>query len=155
MNYWLMKTEPDAYSWDDLKSEPKRTDHWDGIRNYAARIHLRNMKKGDLVFFYHSQVKPPCIVGIAKVVKEAYPDFTQFDSSAKYYDPKSSEDNPRWDMVDIQAIQEFKEPVTLHAIKATAGLEEMALLKISRLSVSPVRESEWNILCKMATIKKL
>ncbi len=146
MKFWLMKTEPEAYSWDDLKNEPDQTAYWDGIRNYAARNHMRQMKVGDKVFFYHSQIKPPVIMGIAKVVREAYPDFTQFDPSEKYYDPKSSKENPRWDMVDIRVEQEFDAPIPLPELKATSGLENMALLKISRLSVSPVTAQEWDII---------
>lgn len=146
MNYWLMKTEPDAYSFDDLKNEKNQTDHWDGIRNYAARIHIRNMAVGDLAFFYHSQVNPPAIVGIVKIVRAAYTDHTQFDTSEKYYDAKSDPDNPKWDMVDVQYHQDIDPPISLKQIKETPGLENMALIRISRLSVSPVTADEWNII---------
>ncbi len=153
MKYWLMKTEPDAYSWDDLKSEPNHTDHWDGIRNYAARNHMRDMSVGDLVFFYHSMIKVPAIVGIAKVVKEAYPDHTQFDPDAKYFDPKSPQDNPRWDMVNIQAFQELDTEVTIKELKAIPELSEMALFRISRLSVQPVTEVEWKLITGMRKLQ--
>ncbi len=146
MKYWLIKTEPEAYSWDDLKNAKNQTDCWDGIRNYAARLHLRAMEVGDLAFFYHSQVKPPAIVGIVKIVRAAYPDDTQFDPAAKYYDPKSSPDNPKWDMVDVQYHQDIPSPITLQEIKETPGLENMALIRIGRLSVQPVTEDEWNII---------
>lgn len=146
MNYWLMKTEPSTYSWEDLKSQPGQKDYWDGIRNYQARNFMRDMKIGDRVLFYHSQVQPPLIVGIAKVVKAAYPDPTQFDPQSKYFDPKSTPDNPRWDVVDIQSDKEFDAPIPLTLLRETPGLEDMVLLrKGSRLSVQPVRESEWRI----------
>lgn len=154
MKYWLMKTEPATYSWDDLNNEPNKTDHWDGVRNYQARNFMRDMKEGDGILFYHSVVKPPCIVGIARVAKEAYPDHTQFDSGAKYFDPKSPEDNPRWDMVDIQAVETLPEPVTLPQLRETTGLDEMVLLrKGSRLSIQPVTEKEWKIIRKLAGLK--
>ncbi|MFQ5629706.1 MAG: EVE domain-containing protein [bacterium] len=150
MKYWLFKTEPNTYSLDDLKNEPNQTTYWEGIRNYAARNYLRDgVKKGDRVLIYHSIVKPPQIVGTAKVVKEAYPDHFAFDESNPYFDPKSNPNNPRWLMVDIQYASHFKTPVTLDEIKKTPGLENMVLLKIGRLSIQPVTQKEWEILVKM------
>lgn len=150
MKYWLFKTEPNTYSLDDLKKEPNQTTHWEGIRNYAARNYLRDeVKKGDLVLIYHSVVKPPQIVGTAKVVKEAYPDHFALDPKSHYFDPKSDPKNPRWVMVDIQYRSHFKTPVTLDEIKKTPGLENMVLLKIGRLSISPVTADEWQIIAKM------
>jgi predicted RNA-binding protein with PUA-like domain len=147
MRYWLMKTEPNVYSWDDLKNQPNMTDMWDGVRNYQARNFMREMKVGDKVLFYHSQVTPPEIVGIARVVREAYPDPTQFDPNSKYYDPKSTPDNPRWSVVDIQCEAKFESPITLPELREIPGLEEMVLLrKGSRLSVQPVSEKEWQII---------
>ncbi len=150
MNYWLMKSDPEAYSWDDLKKAPQQTDCWDGVRNYQARNFMRQMKIGDRLFFYHSQVKPPAIMGIARVVKEAYPDPTQFDPSSKYFDPKSTRDNPRWQMVDIRYVSDFNPPISLPELRKIPGLENMVLLqKGSRLSVQPVTKEEWEIICAL------
>ena len=151
-----MKTEPEAYSWDDLKNQPNSTDFWDGVRNYQARNFMRDMKVGDKVFFYHSQINPPAIVGIATVVREAYPDPTQFDPESKYFDPKSKTEDPRWSVVDIRSEAEFAEPVTLPELRDIPELEEMVLLrKGSRLSVQPVTEKEWKIITKSRKIRQL
>ena len=152
MNYWLMKSEPDAFSIDDLKACPKKTDHWDGIRNYQARNMMRDeMKKGDEIFFYHSNAKEIGIVGIMKVVKEAYPDFTAFDPNEKYYDPKSDPDNPRWYMVDVKFVRKFKRVITLDELKQHSDkLGDMALLrKGNRLSIMPVTKKQWNYILKL------
>lgn len=130
-----MKTEPGTYSWDDLVSDGST--YWDGIRNYGARNNMRAMKKGDLVFIYHS-VKEKRVMGIAKVVKEAYPDHTA--------------EKGDWSMVDIQVVKAMKEPVTLADVKARAGLKDMVLVKNSRLSVQPVRKKEWEVICKMGGV---
>ncbi|MCB0297419.1 MAG: EVE domain-containing protein [Calditrichaeota bacterium] len=155
MQYWLMKTEPETFSWEDLKNCPDRREHWDGIRNYLARNHMRQMAKGDLVFIYHSVVKPPAIAGIARVVRTAYPDHTQFDPSAKYYDPKSAPDNPRWDMVDVQAFKELDRPIPITELKKIPGLENMALFRMSRLSVQPVTAEEWERITALRKIEAL
>src|ERR1700684_3405044 len=131
MNYWLVKSEPSVYSWEQLLKD-KRT-VWDGVRNYAARLHLRAMKTGDQVFFYHSN-EGICIVGIAKVVKEAYPD------------PKDKE----WSAVDLEPFKPLKKPVSLEQIKADKKLKDMALVRIGRLSVSPVKKEEFDIIVKMS-----
>lgn len=147
MNYWLMKSEPDVFGIDDLKSRPDKTEPWDGIRNYQARNMIRDdMKKGDLVFFYHSNAKEIGIVGIMKIVKEGYPDHTAFDPTGKYYDPKSNPDNPRWFMVDVKFVRKFKRVITLDELKQHADvLGDMALLrKGNRLSINPVTEEQWN-----------
>ena len=110
MQYWLMKSEPESFSIDDLKS--MKVEHWDGVRNYQARNMMRDqMKKGDKIFFYHSNCDVPGIVGIAKVEKESYPDHTAFDPESKYYDPKSSADNPRWFMVDVKFVKNLNAPL--------------------------------------------
>ncbi|MCW8957234.1 MAG: EVE domain-containing protein [Gammaproteobacteria bacterium] len=149
MNYWLMKSEPDAFSIDDLKAMPGKTEHWDGIRNYQARNMMRDeMKKGDLIFFYHSNAKPIGIVGIAKVMKEAYPDFTAFDPESRYFDPKSDPDKPRWFMVDIKFVRKLKRTITLDELKQHSdALCDMALLrKGNRLSIMPVTEPHWHFI---------
>lgn len=151
MKYWLMKTEPNTYSWDDLNEQPGKKDHWDGVRNYQARNFIKEMKKGDLAFFYHSVVRPPGIVGVVEVVKTAYADFTAFDSSSKYFDAKSSPENPRWFMVDIKARKKLKKMIPLDELKTTPGLETMQLLKKgNRLSIQPVTEKEFKTIMKIA-----
>ena len=145
MNYWLFKSEPDAFSIDDLKAMKGKKDHWDGIRNYQARNLMRDdMKKGDLGFFYHSSCKVPGIVGIVEVVREAYPDFTALDPESKYHDPKASEDNPRWVMVDVKFKQKFDKVLTLDFLRTVDELSDMVLLrKGSRLSIQPVTQEQW------------
>lgn len=136
MAYWLVKSEPFVYSWDQFVKD--NSTGWDGVRNYSARIYLRAMKKGDLVFFYHSNEGTE-IKGVAKVVKEAYPDPTAKEGE--------------WVSVDLAPVKEFKKPVTLAQVKADKRLAEMALVRISRLSVSPVSEKEWKAIHDLAGIK--
>jgi|TARA_R110001606_G_scaffold85236_1_gene193374 predicted RNA-binding protein with PUA-like domain len=141
-NYWLMKSEPDAFSIDDLK----RLKHspWDGVRNYQARNFMKEMKEGDLVFFYHSSCTPAGIVGTAKVCKSAYPDHTSWDKNSAYYDAKSTPDSPRWFMVDVEFIEKWPSILTLAELKQNPELTEMLLTKKgSRLSVMPITQSEW------------
>ena len=147
MKYWLMKTEPGTFSLQDLKEAKNGTECWDGVRNYQARNFMRDeMKIGDRVLFYHS-VTNPSLVGTAKVVREAYPDHTAWDPESPYYDPKSSPENPRWMMVDIQFVQEFPNPLSLKEIRILPGLEKMLLLrKGMRLSIQPVTEEEYRII---------
>ena len=151
MQYWLMKSEPDVFGIDDLAKQPRKTEHWDGVRNYQARNMMRDeMNKRDLVFFYHSNCKEPGIVGVAEVVKEGYPDFTAFDTKAKYYDSKSDPDNPRWYMVDIKFKRKFKRTITLQELKTYSQLAEMPLLrKGNRLSVMPVGKKQWDFILKL------
>ncbi|NNF25767.1 MAG: EVE domain-containing protein [Gemmatimonadetes bacterium] len=147
--YWLMKSEPYVYSIDDLERDG--TTFWDGVRNYSARNLMRDkMKIGDRVLYYHSNANPPGVVGIAEVVKESYPDHTQFDEKSKYHDPKSTEEKPRWFMVDIAFVEKLPRAVTLPEIKDTAALAEMVLVNRSRLSVQPVKKSEYDLILKMA-----
>lgn len=152
MNYWLFKSEPDAFSIDDLAACPRQTDHWDGIRNYQARNLMRDdMRKGDLGFFYHSSCAVPGIVGTVRIVREAYPDHTALDPTSPYYDPKSTEDTPRWLMVDVALKRKFKQPITLKTLKQTPSLAGMNLLKRgNRLSVQPVAREEWDLILSMA-----
>lgn len=152
--YWLVKSEPDSFSFDDLLASPNRTTGWDGVRNYQARNFMRDdMKVGDLVLFYHSSTDPAAIVGIAEVVREAYPDHTAFDRKDPHFDPKSKRDAPTWMMVDLRAREAFAKPVTLAELRNVKGLEKMVLLqKGSRLSVQPVSEKEFEIVCRLAGV---
>ncbi|MCB0280550.1 MAG: EVE domain-containing protein [Calditrichaeota bacterium] len=150
MNYWLMKTEPETFSIDDLKARPNQTEHWDGVRNFQARNHMKEMKLGDQVLFYHSSTTHIGVAGIAEVVTEAYPDHTQFDPKSKYFYPKSSKEKPYWYMVNVKFKQKFNEIVSLETIKQTKGLEDMRLIRRgNRLSVMPVEESEFKIIAKI------
>ena len=141
MPYWLMKSEPDVYSIDDLAKD--RRTAWTGVRSYQARNHMRAMKKGDLVFFYHSSADPAGVAGLAKVVKEAYPDPTQFDRKSEYHDPKSTKEEPRWWLVDVGFVERFDDTIPLASIKAEKRLKDMVLVNNSRLSVQPVTDSEF------------
>ncbi|HAP39693.1 MAG: EVE domain-containing protein [Nitrospira sp.] len=143
--YWLMKSEPDVFSIDDLVRSPNRTTSWDGVRNYQARNFMRAMKLGDQVLFYHSNANPPSVVGIAEVVQTAYPDATQFDPQDPHYDSASRPEQPRWDVVDIRFLDKFETPLSLDLLRGQPRLKGMELLrKGSRLSVQPVRAAEWN-----------
>ena len=145
--YWLIKSEPNAYSFADLMSEPDQTAEWDGVRNYQARNIMRDeMRVGDGVLFCHSSTTPQAVVGTAVVVREGYPDDTAWDPRSEHPDPKSTPDKAIWYMVDIKAEAELPYPVTLAEIKSTPGLENMALVKRPRLSVQPVMPEEWRII---------
>ena len=148
MQYWLMKSEADVYSIDQLAADGSTL--WDGVRNYQARNNMKQMKVGDLVLYYHSRQNPSAVVGLARVVREAYPDPTQFDPEHKYFDEKSSREEPRWELVDIEFARRFEHPVTLHEVKAEAALADMVLVNNSRLSVQPVRPDEFERVLKMA-----
>ncbi len=153
--YWLMKTEPSTYSIQDLAAETDQTTCWDGVRNYQARNFMRDeMRLGDRVLLYHSNADPPAVVGVAKVVREAYPDHTAWDRKDKHFDPKSDADSPRWFMVDIKLQRIFSEPISRDALRQVSALREMELLrKGSRLSVQPVRKKEFDAILKMAKVK--
>ena len=150
MNYWLMKSEPEAFSIDDLARAPQKTTCWDGVRNYQARNMLRDqMKKGDLAFFYHSNCEVPGIVGIVEIVREGYPDHTAFDPEDHHFDPKSDAKNPRWFMVDVKLKKKFSRVVSLRELKACTNksLSGFQLLaKGNRLSVMPVTALQWNFI---------
>jgi len=152
MNYWLFKSEPDAFSIDDLMAMKGKKDHWDGIRNYQARNLMRDeMVKGDLGFFYHSSCKVPGIVGVVEITREAYPDHTAWDPESRYFDPKSSAENPRWFMVDVKFKQKYKEVLSLEYLRSVPKLADMVLLrKGSRLSVQPVSKQQWNVISKLS-----
>lgn len=147
MNHWLMKSEPEAYSIGDLERD--RITWWEGVRNYQARNNMVQMKVGDRVLFYHSNAKPPGVAGLARVVKEAYADHFARDASSKYFDPKSTEDNPRWQMVDVEFEAKFTDVVGLDRIKENESLADMVLVNNSRLSVQPVKKREFGIIAKM------
>lgn len=152
MKYWLMKSEPDVFGIDDLAKSPRKTEHWDGIRNYQVRNMLRDeMKKGDLALFYHSNCKEPGIVGIMRIAREAYPDHTAFDPDSKYYDPKSDPENPRWLMVDVQFVEKFGRNIGLQELKNHHILAEMQILRRgNRLSVTPISKKHWDYILKLA-----
>lgn len=153
MNYWLMKSEPEVFGIDDLAKRPKKTEPWDGVRNYQARNMMRDqMRRGDLAFFYHSNCEPPGIVGVMEVVREGYPDPTQFDPRSKYHDPKSDPDNPRWYLVDVRLKKRFGRLVSLAELREQApALGDFALLrKGNRLSVMPVPEAAWQHILALA-----
>ena len=152
MKYWLLKSEPDVFSLEDLKNCPNQTEPWDGIRNYQARNLMRDeMQVGDRAFFYHSRQAEPAIVGTVRVVREAYPDHTSWDPSSKYFDEKSSPENPRWLMVDVQFESGFSRPVPLKELRSIPELKEMFLLrKGMRLSVQPVTEAEFQLILAIA-----
>jgi len=148
MKYWLMKSEPDVFGIEHLQKMPDQRDHWDGIRNYQARNFMRDqMAVGDPVFFYHSNCPEPGIAGIMEVVRTAYPDFTAWDPQSHYFDPKSSPQNPRWVMVDVQFRRRFQRIITLREMKACPELAQMRLLQRgNRLSILPVTPEQWSFL---------
>ena len=158
MKYWLMKTEPDQFSFDDLVRAPKSTECWDGVRNYQARNLMRDdMSLGDLVFIYHSRIADPAVVGIAEIVKEAYPDDTALDAKSPYADAKSIEKGEsRWLMVDVKAVKRMSRPVTLSEMRDMEPLSKMALLKRGqRLSIQPVSAAEWKIVSSLGKPLKI
>ena len=152
--YWLFKSEPSAYSFDDLLNEPEQTAEWDGVRNYQARNFMRDaMRAGDKVLFYHSSAKPTAVVGTARIVREAYPDATAWDPADKHYDPKSSPGETVWLVVEIRAESRLPNPVTLAAVKANPKLKDMLLIrKAQRLSIQPVTKAEYDEILAMGEL---
>ena len=151
MRYWLMKSEPDEFSIDDLAKAPKQTTAWFGVRNYQARNFMRDdMRVGDRAFFYHSSCPEPGIAGIVEISRLAYPDATQFDPKSDYYDPKSTGDAPRWVNVDVKLVR--KTPlVSVQTLRETKGLQDMVTLRRgNRLSITPVTSAEWKIIENLA-----
>ncbi len=153
--HWLMKSEPNVFSIDDLAKAKKQTTGWDGVRNYQARNLLRDeIAVGDGVLFYHSSVDPPAVAGLARVVKAGYPDPTQFDPKSDYHDPASNPDDPRWFSVDIAFDRKLPRPVTLPELRAEPALADMVLLRRgSRLSVQPVTPAEWKTIVALGDRK--
>lgn len=152
MNYWLIKSEPQVFGFDDLMNAPDQTTPWDGVRNYQARNFMRDeMKRGDKILYYHSNTKPPGVVGIAEVASEPYPDPTQFDKQSNYYDEKASRDEPRWILVDVKGTEKLSRLVTLDEIKGDKRLADMRLVQRgNRLSVMPVTKKEFELIVKLA-----
>ncbi len=150
--YWLMKSEPDVFSIDDLKKIKR--DLWDGVRNYQARnFMMREMKVGDEVLFYHSNTKLMGVYGLARISKEAVEDLTQFDKKSKYFDEKASPERPRWYCVEVEYKAHFDRPVSLQEIKETKALKDMLVIqKGQRLSIQPVTKKEFDIVCKMSKL---
>lgn len=146
--YWLMKSEPDVFSIDDLKNRKNQTEHWDGVRNYQARNFMRDeMSEKDIILFYHSNCEEPGIAGLAEVASKAYPDHTQFDKNSDYFDPKATKENPRWFMVDVKFKKKFSRVVTLKELKECDEIKDMRLLqKGNRLSVIPVTKEEYEFI---------
>jgi predicted RNA-binding protein with PUA-like domain len=152
VRYWLMKTEPDAFSIADLRR--KKRAHWDGVRSFQARTQLQAMRVGDLALFYHSSTEPPGAVGLCRVVREAYPDHTQFDKKSEYYDPRAKKAEPRWFMVDVEFVERFPVMVTLAEIKADPELAAMLVVRRGqRLSVQPVESSHMKHILERARAK--
>ncbi|MDB4879434.1 MAG: putative protein family [Gemmatimonadetes bacterium] len=152
--FWLVKSEPGAFSFDDLLASPGRTTCWDGVRNYQARNSMRDdMRAGDGVLFYHSNAEPAAVVGVCEVVRAAYPDHTALDPADPHFDPRSRADAPTWVMVDIRAVQPLARPLPLADLRGVKGLARMALLqKGSRLSVQPVSAAEWTVVLRLGGI---
>lgn len=152
MAYWLFKSEPDCFSYADLEASPDRSTGWDGIRNYQARNFLRDqIKRGDLVLYYHSNADPPAVAGVAEVVREGHPDPTAFDPSADHYDPRSDPESPTWVQVTIRAVRPIDPPIPLPKLREVEALKGMELLrKGSRLSIQPVSEPEWAAVMALA-----
>lgn len=150
MPYWLIKTEPTSFSIQDLAKATKKTTFWEGVRNYQARNFLRAMKKGDLAIFYHSNCKPPAAVGVAAIVREAYPDPTAWNTKSKYFNAKASPENPVWSMVEVQLVEIFSRAVAIDEMRDTKALAGMELLRRgSRLSVTPLTAAEFRTIEKL------
>lgn len=150
-NYWLMKSEPDCFSIDDLATRTTQSEAWDGVRNYQARNMMRDqMQLGDRVFFYHSNTKVPGIAGIASISRTSYPDPTQFQADSQYFDPKATAAKPIWYLVDVQFEQKLPQLISLERLRRQPGLEDMVLLrKGSRLSITPVTAEQWHIILSL------
>ena len=154
MQYWLIKSEPETFSIQDLARAPKKTTSWEGVRNYQARNFLRAMKRGDLAIYYHSNAEPPAAVGIARIVRQAYPDPTAWDPGSDYHDPKASPANPLWSMVDVQLVEIFPREIPLEELRGVKALAGMELLRRgSRLSVTPVTAAEFRTIEKLGQAK--
>lgn len=151
MNYWLLKSEPSTFSIDDLLGRPDRREHWDGVRNYQARNHMRAMRQDDLAFFYHSSCAEPGIVGTVRIVRKAYPDPSALDPDSPYHDPRASADDPRWFMVDVEYQRRIDPTIGLPELRSHPELVGMTILRRgNRLSVTPVSADEWRFILDLA-----
>jgi len=152
--YWLVKSEPGVFSFDDLLASAQRTTSWEGVRNYQARNFMRDgMRRGDGVLFYHSNAEPPAIVGVAEVAREAYPDPSQFDRASEYFDSKSRPHEPTWVLVDLRGVAPLRSPLSLAALRDVPALADMELLRRgSRLSVQPVTRAEWEAILRLGGV---
>ncbi|MBL9115843.1 MAG: EVE domain-containing protein [Verrucomicrobiaceae bacterium] len=157
MRYWLLKSEPDVFSFDDLKNRPKKTEPWNGVRNYQARNYMRDdMKVGDLGLFYHSSCPQPGVAGILKITKAAYPDPTQFDKKSEYFDAGAKPDSPRWMMVDVSFAADLPSFVSLESLRDDPMLSDLVILKRgNRLSITPITDTEFKRICTLGGLKKL
>jgi predicted RNA-binding protein with PUA-like domain len=153
VNYWLLKSEPSTFSIDDLMNRPARREHWDGVRNYQARNHLRAMRAGDLAFFYHSSCAQPGIVGIMRIVREAYPDSSALDPASPYHDPRATAEDPRWFMVDVEFERRIDPPITLTELRRHPELDLLILRRGNRLSVTPVSADDWHFVLSLAGLR--
>lgn len=149
VQYWLMKSEPFVFSIDDLAR--RKEAEWDGVRNYQARNNLRKMRRGDLILFYHSSVIPPCVAGLARVTKEAYPDPSQWDKKSEYFDSRATQQKPLWDMINVEFVEKFPACVSRDALRANPALREMIVVRHTRLSVQPVAPKHFDIVKEMAS----
>jgi predicted RNA-binding protein with PUA-like domain len=154
MQYWLMKSEPEAFSIDDLAARPGQTSLWDGVRNYQARNMMRDdMQVGDLAFFYHSNAKPSGIAGVMRITRLAYPDPTQFEMASQYYDPTSTPAAPRWCTVDVTFVSKYPRILSLAELKQEPALSDMQLLrKGNRLSIMPVTAAQWHFITQLVEV---
>jgi predicted RNA-binding protein with PUA-like domain len=155
MSFWLLKSEPDVFSFADLKSRPRQTEPWNGVRNYQVRNMMRDqMALGDLGFFYHSSCEVPGIAGVVRIVREAYPDPTQFDPASEYFDAGSRREEPRWLMVDVKWEADFAEFVTLEMLRSDPALADMLILRRgNRLSITPVEKAHWERICRLGGLR--
>ena len=153
MAYWLLKSEPDTFGLHHLRARPRKTEHWDGVRNYQARNFMRAMHKGDEAFFYHSSCAEPGVVGVVEIVREAYPDHTAWDPEHPHYDPRSTPEKPLWFMVDVRFVRALPRPVPLAALRDDPRLADMPLLRRgNRLSVLPVSPEHWAVILELAGV---
>lgn len=151
--YWLMKSEPDVFSFDDLMARPKRTEPWEGVRNYQARNHLRDMKPGDRALFFHSSTNPPHVAGVVEIASAPRPDETALDPRSEYFDPKATKEDPRWVLVDVRGLRKLERPVPLSELRETPALRSMVVVQNTRLSVQPVKAAEYRKVLSLGGIE--
>lgn len=150
MKYWVMKSEPCVFGIDHLIKRPHQTEPWDGVRNYQARNFIREMRKGDLAFFYHSNCEIPGITGVIEIMTDPYPDLAAFDPESRYFDPKSTPENPRWYRVDVKFLKKFQETISLTRLKQNPLLKDILInRKGNRLSITPLKAAEWKAVLHM------